>query len=175
LNSKVECKKIALKYKTLKNLNDFDCIHLGAYRETFEKTKCSRQFKRILKQLLHEKKLNDSNSEGAKKLIFLFLNTISEQSSGMQGCLRELIDVFSPATWIDSSFSIPKKIAPRFVNCFYEVLKGSLKSSNEANIFEIVAKTREKIKDQNNLDSNILLWRLVYVVHGNPCTMLTGA
>jgi hypothetical protein len=87
-----------------------------------------------------------------------------------------------PATWLDSRFEglhIPKAFTLCFVKTFFDVLKELLKEVNGANeerevrVAEILRKTREKmISNQKGSQFNNL-WRLAYILNGNPCTKLT--
>ena len=158
LNSIVNCEEKSLDISTLSSLRISDCIHIGAWRKTFD----------------GENLTTICQTFSQRKPIFLFLNIFSNEPSSTFGDASKLINPCPATTWIDSSFNIPeeseesKKVAKLFVNCFYDEVIEEL-SNRGANIVEIVAKIRknEKIKDN--------LWRFVYVVHGNPCTILTHA
>jgi hypothetical protein len=157
----VECQEIPLDDSNLTNLNDFNCIHIGADRDTFEK---NNEFLAKISAKLFQNKPN-----------FLFLNTYIKEPSGKHYYPSASIYPYPLTTCIDSSLdNIPEKCASHFVICFYNVLKDSLKNNKEATIVETVAKTREIIKNQKELNCD-RFWRFAYVINGNPCTTLTHA
>ena len=140
----------------LKNLEIFKFIHVGASRKTFENgEEWIKAFHRRLLQI---------------KPYFLFFTMFADSPSSKHGCLSKSINLQPHTTLIDSYFNIPKEFASPFVKCFYKILNESLKNSNEANIVEILAKTRkkfEKLGNKETLGYNPF-WRLAYVVTGNP-------
>jgi hypothetical protein len=83
-----------------------------------------------------------------------------------------------PTTWLDcrfEGFDIPSV----FVKTFFEVLKELLEEVNgeneerEVRVAEILTKTRERmISNQKGSQFNNL-WRLAYILNGNPYTKLT--
>ena len=78
-----------------------------------------------------------------------------------------------PSAWIDSRLDIPKEHAKYFVNCFCEVLN-DLKKPREVRVAEIVTETRKKMERDPRGSNFNKLWRLAYVVNGNPYTTLTA-
>jgi hypothetical protein len=76
----------------------------------------------------------------------------------------------SPIIWVDSRFDMPKEQAMNFVKCFCEVLGEHSINPEKVRVAKIIAETREKMKNGSNIHG---LWRLAYVVNGNPKTTLT--
>jgi len=86
-------------------------------------------------------------------------------------CMQLPLDLQSfPSVWIDSRFK-PGTHAEDFVKCFFKVLSSD---SGQAKVVEIVRKTRKKMQNDSSVSNDSRLWRLAYVVNGNPCTTLTA-
>ena len=83
---------------------------------------------------------------------------------------RQMLSKQSPIMWVDSRFDIPKEQAMYFVKCFCEVLGEHSINSEKVRVAKIVTETREKMKNGSNISG---LWRLAFVVNGNPKTTLT--
>jgi hypothetical protein len=85
-------------------------------------------------------------------------------------CRQLLYSNQSPIIWVDSRFDIPKEQAMYFVKCFCEVLGEHSINPEKVRVAKIVTETREKMKNGSNIHG---LWRLAFVVNGNPKTTLT--
>jgi hypothetical protein len=154
-------KKIKLQELNSENLNAIDCIHFVANIETFRnKTSLiSDCVNRLNGQ-------NTSNSNSANtQLKFLFSNIRVPTSSTLEkkgGNLSKLKDILARAAeiCIDTTFDPPNDSEIYFVNYFY----GAFQS--EKNVVDAAAVARRRIGSKK-------LWRLAYVVRGNPCTEVT--
>jgi hypothetical protein len=93
--------------------------------------------------------------------IFLFLNVFSSKKTDLTSNHRsKLINRISAKTMMYPSFIIPKSFANTFLIPFCNCI------ITEKNVVKAATKTREIIRQDN--DGN--LWRLVYIVEGNPFT-----
>jgi hypothetical protein len=125
------------EWDKLKNLNDYDCIHVAAHRKTFKKSGYKDFVEGALEYSGNNNPLDDS---GTKKPYFLFLN-ICECNSDIR---LKFIDIISPKTWIDTSLGVKKNFVStcKFSKYFYNEFCGEGK-----NVAEAATKAREKIKN----------------------------
>jgi hypothetical protein len=93
---------------------------------------------------------------------FVFLNIFTSGKINTPNLRSKLITLIPAKTRICPSFSIPPEdcAAQKFINSFSESV------IDEKNVVKAATKAREKIRQDS--DSN--LWRLVYIVEGNPFT-----
>lgn len=105
---------------------------------------------------------------------FLFLNTC-----GSNEIRSKIMELYSPDTWIVSNIKITGKLASIFAKEFYNEFCCERRTVEEAFI-----EAREKIKamsidqiqeivtNQEDEEHSKVLWRLAYVLNGNPCAKI---
>lgn len=101
-----------------------------------------------------------------KKPLLLFLN-ICECDPTVRS---EFINSIPTKTWIDTSSGVAENIVSscKFAEFFYEEFFDKGK-----NVVVAATEARKGIRDRRDLDDSHKLWRLAYVVNGNPYIKIT--
>jgi hypothetical protein len=138
-----------------KNLKEFDCIHL-----VLSGRQVTKELISSCRQALRNCKL---------KFLFLNIRAPNDCSSKHLTQFKELF-TSSAEIWIDS-LDLPNDSAPQFTKYFYKEFW-----SNKKNVAAAATKTRKNIeRNAEGLNTGKELWRLAYVVTGNPCTKISWA
>ena len=105
---------------------------------------------------------------------FLFLNTC-----GSKEIRSKIMELYSPDTWIVSNIKITGKLASIFAKKFYNEFCCERRTVEEAFIEARekikampIDQTQEIVTNQEDEEHSKVLWRLAYVLNGNPCAKI---